>query len=222
MPPDDRVAVVRTEDGKLGYLPKNKVSAAVASGKFKVSPTISASKPESLMQKLDRWYTTANAYQGTLKSPGTTPQEKFHDMESGAMVGGLPALGLGLATAPAATLGGVGLGYVGSKVGGPIGEWLGKKFGAPQIGRDTGELAGGTAGGITGEMAGKQVPKVIEGRRILKSVAEMKKTLTGAKINFGPDLQRTIDRGFLPEIERQYNPKNMREAAHAVLDTADM
>lgn len=108
-----------------------------------------------------------------------------------------------------------------------IGPWaagLGEQAGRGDIG---GAIARGGTQVLAGEL-GKKLPgvpekvsKSLEPRRIEKATEGIKKSVTsGVTEKFGPSLDRAIQRGYLPEIERQFNPKNIREATHAVLDTA--
>lgn len=92
------------------------------------------------------------------------------------------------------------------------------------LGQGTGTVAAAEIGGAATRGALKGVSKGVDA---LRSTPESgirnltKATTSGVTPDFGPRLRRVVERGHLPEVERQYHPKTVREASTAVLDYAD-
>src|SRR6516165_8786544 len=101
-------------------------------------PTMGPAKPRSLLQRAEDWWTSKPAYEGTLSSPGRSPQEKFRAIGQGVAVGSIPLLGGSLVAAPMATLLGLGGGVGGGLLGQKAGSILGTKVGAPELLGDVG------------------------------------------------------------------------------------
>jgi hypothetical protein len=128
-------------------------------------------------------------------------------------------------------------GSIPGKVSESVGSGLGSLFGLAS-GKEQAELAKrGEGGRIIGQaavpatmagaslvvppLAGKAAD-VLNVRRIAKATQEIKQAMpSGATPELGPRLARTIERGYLQEIERQYQPKTMREFSDALIDTAN-
>jgi len=206
--------------GKVYTIPITQLEKAQALG-WQQAPTIGAAKPPSFLEKLEQWYTSAKPYQGTLAEPGRSPQRIGSDIQEGMMAGGVPLIGGALAAAPLATMLGMGEGFALQQVGQKGGAFIGEKVGAPELGKDVGSLLGLAGGAATGIKTAKPVEEYVGKRRIAKGKQEVRKALTaGVKPQFDKSFQRTIDRGYLTMIEKQFNPKDVRGATEAVMGTA--
>lgn len=119
--------------------------------------TIGPAPKPTILQRAERWWTAAKPYGGTLDRPGTSPQEKVHDLEKGVAVASIPALVASGIAAPIATMAGIGGGAIGGYIGAHGGKKLGERVGAPELGEDIGATAGSILGGGIGAAGSKAV-----------------------------------------------------------------
>ena len=246
MPNGDKVQVIRVSDGKVGSIPKAQLGKARASGKFKLTTEVPTQFEKDRTPEGSALGRGIKAFAGDL-SGMAGGMAKLASQGLGVMEGNPEAI-KGLYKDTKSRLESVKQSDTERKAEGRSGAYRALAGGVQATGAidptgmeeagrkgDTAGVVGHAAaqatpyvvGGARSEVgeaskaAGRKVGAKIDAGRIEKATQEIKGTLTGAKTNFGPRLEHTIKQGYLPEIERQYKPKTMREAASAVLETAD-
>lgn len=129
-------------------------------------------------QAEDWWKTpTPDIRGGKWTPPGETrpessssPQQRLKNTEAVAATMGTGFIGAGLATAPIATLLGVGGGVAGGVVGSHVGKKVGEKVGAPELGEDIGAAVGSVAGGLGGGKTSELLPNAAKAGASLGNV----------------------------------------------------
>jgi hypothetical protein len=124
-----------------------------------------------------------------------------------------------------------------------VGPWaagIGEQAGSGDVGGAVGQTVGGIAAGEAVaklpkglKIVKEHAPGIVEGAKEhipdavkpkpaeVKASQQIKQVATGVGPNFAERLNRTIERGYLPEIERKYAPRTVRDTANAILDYAD-
>src|SRR5215472_11525176 len=173
---------------------------------------LATAKKPGLFQRAEKWWTTRpnsetvtrptgdptmmgvpmTASPGSFAGEPTSPQEKLHAIEKAAAITSAPLVPLGLATAPGATLLGVGGSLLGGAGGSMGGRYLGEKVGAPELGSDVGGMAGSLLGGY----AGSKVPGAA--RNTLVDATGRPKPL--ARLTLGSDRARALGELVDPDL----------------------
>lgn len=134
-----------------------------------------------------------------------------------------PMVGVGALTNPVGTAVGMGLSTV-TSTGAQAGV---KAMGGSEKAQNFAAEAGGWIPAAVGGMTNKfeKLPEKLgakmDQRTVGKASEEITKGTTYQKANFTQQLDRTIQRGHLPEIERKFQPRTVKDAATAMYKYMD-
>lgn len=160
--PDIRV---QDEQGKVHVFPDGSTPEMIAKAMGVKPPQATVASQQSapvkstgILSKLNDWWTRPSKDVAPADIPGveqelgteSSPRQTFQKGMLASLPVAAPAMAVGVATAPAATLLGLGTGLAGGYLGSKAGEYLGEKVGAPELGSDIGSVGGALAGGVYG------------------------------------------------------------------------
>ena len=162
-------------------------------------------KKPGFLERAEKWWTTPTEDlpplgKGGTHAPGepapkpsfSTPQEKTRASLESAGIMSAPLMVPALASAPGATLLGLGGGVLGGTAGSMGGRYLGEQVGAPELGSDVGGMAGSLLGGY----AGSRVPGLA--KNALVDATGRPKPL--ALLTLGSDRARALGELVDPEL----------------------
>jgi len=225
MPNDlpDRVEVIRVEDGKRYTIPRANIRAARESGKYKLPSEFPTQFEKERTQESPTWEGVKEFGKGLASIPAGMAETLLSSTDPAAA----------FKTGTRLSLSDIERKQAGRSIPYRVLSGGAQATGIVDPTQMEAASARGSKAGVIGAALGQAAPvlapkalrmgdEALTAHRIAKATTEIKKGMTsGVTSEFGPRLQRTIEGGYLTEIENQFKPKDMRELSRAVLDTAD-